>query len=121
MIEQQQRAADALTLVHGGDRCDLYPQVGGSIGGWTVQGQAMLRTASAASVASLDPFGMASFPLVPYSNRIGNGEFEWGDNIVTLARNFPPEPHAIHGVGFQRPWQVHSRSGNSAVDVVASR
>jgi aldose 1-epimerase len=115
VIEAQPRAAGALTLVHGGDSCDLFPLVGGSIGGWTVQGQAMLRAASAASVAARDPFGMSSFPLVPYSNRIANGGFKWGGRLITMARNFPPEPHAIHGVGFQRPWQVHSRSGDSAV------
>ena len=119
MIDPQQRAAGALTLVHGADSCDLLPLVGGGIGGWTVQGQAMLRAASAASVAARDPFGMASFPLVPYSNRIGNGRFEWGERLVTLAGNFPPEPHAIHGVGFQRPWQVHSRSADSALLTLA--
>ena len=31
-----------------------------------------------------------------------------------LARNFPPEPHAIHGVGFEKPWQVESRAADSA-------
>jgi aldose 1-epimerase len=105
----------ALTLVHGADRCELLPQVGGSIGSWTVQGQSMLRAASAASIAARDPFGMASFPLVPFSNRIGNAVFEWGGNRIRLARNFPPEPHAIHGVGFERPWLWADRSAVSAL------
>ncbi len=115
MIELPQIDAEVLTLVHGADHCELLPQVGGSIGGWTVQGQQMLRAASAASIAARDPFGTGSFPLVPYSNRIGNGEFEWNGKIITLARNFPPEPHSIHGVGFQRPWQVEARTADSAV------
>ncbi len=75
----------------------------------------MLRAASAASIAAGDPFGMASFPLVPYSNRIGNGTFEWDGSIFRLTRNFPPEPHAIHGVGFERPWRCAERSADSAL------
>jgi len=114
VIEPGEITADALTLVHGADRCELLPQVGGSIGSWTVQGQSMLRAASAASIAARDPFGMASFPLVPFSNRIGNAAFEWDGNLIRLARNFPPEPHAIHGVGFERPWLCADRSAESA-------
>jgi aldose 1-epimerase len=104
-----------LSLVHGSDTCELYPQIGGSIGDWTVQGQQMLRSASPASIEARDPFGMASFPLVPYCNRIGNGTFVWDGNLIALAPNFPPEPHAIHGVGFQRVWQVQARSTDWAL------
>lgn len=108
-------ATETLTLTHGAARCDILPQVGGSIGTWLVSGQEMLRTASAAGVAARDPYATAGFPLVPYSNRIGQGSFEWRGKLITLARNFPPEPHAIHGVGFERPWQVQTRDRDSAV------
>ncbi len=74
----------------------------------------MLRTAGPSAAAARDPYATAGFPLVPYSNRIGNGSFEWRGKCMTLARNFPPEPHAIHGVGFERAWQVRSRSADSA-------
>jgi len=107
--------AEALTLAHGDDRCELLPQFGGSIAGWTVQGQQMLRAASDANIEAGNPFGMAGFPLVPYSNRIGHGTFEWDGKRITLARNFPPEPHAIHGVGFERPWRCSARAGDSAL------
>ncbi len=75
----------------------------------------------AAAIADADPFGLASFPLVPYSNRIGNAEFEWEGNLIALARNFPPELHSIHGVGFELPWSVQSRSAHSAVLSLSSR
>ena len=104
---------DILTLSHGTGRCDLIPSLGGSIAAWTVNGQEMMRSASDFSIATNDPFGMASFPLVPYSNRIGNGRFEWDGKRYALARNFPPEPHTIHGVGFERPWQVRARAADS--------
>jgi aldose 1-epimerase len=108
-------ATETLSLTHGAARCDLLPQVGGSIGSWSVSGQQMMRTASVSGIAARDPFATAGFPLVPYSNRIGQGSFEWRGNPITLARNFPPEPHAIHGVGFERAWQLQSRERDSAV------
>ncbi len=106
---------DLITLLRGADRCDLHPQLGGSIGGWTVRGQQMFRAATSASIAARNPFGMGSFPLVPYSNRIAEGRFEWDGKRITLARNFPPEPHAIHGVGFESPWQCAERSDESGL------
>jgi aldose 1-epimerase len=112
-VTPNQSTTDILTLSHGVERCELVPALGGSIAAWTVNGQGMMRSASAVSIAANDPFGMASFPLVPYSNRIGDGSFEWGGECFALARNFPPEPHAIHGVGFQRPWQVRARAADS--------
>jgi aldose 1-epimerase len=114
-MQQHELMTEVITLARGADRCDVIPQLGGSIGAWSVRGQDMLRAASAASIAAHDPYGMASFPLVPYSNRIGGGAFEWDGNAVALAQNFPPEPHAIHGVGFERPWQVQTRTNDSVV------
>ena len=118
---QRKAAADILTLSSGADRCDLIPALGGSIASWTVNGQGMMRSASAFSIATNDPFGMASFPLVPYSNRIGDGSFEWSGKRYALARNFPPEPHAIHGVGFEQPWRVAARDADSASLVLHHR
>jgi aldose 1-epimerase len=108
-------ATETLTLTRGAARCDLLPQVGGSIGSWSVGGQEMLRPASASGIAARNAYATAGFPLVPYSNRIGQGSFEWRGKRITLARNFPPEPHAIHGVGFERTWQLHARDQDSAV------
>jgi aldose 1-epimerase len=108
-------ATETLTLTRGAARCDILPQMGGSIGSWSVSGQQMLRNASESGIAARDPYATAGFPLVPYSNRIGQGKFDWRGKLVTLARNFPPEPHSIHGVGFEKPWQVESRAADSAV------
>ena len=110
-----QPATETLTLSRGAARCDILPQVGGSIGAWSVNGQEMLRTAGGSDIAARDPYATAGFPLVPYSNRIGQGSFEWRGQRITLARNFLPEPHAIHGVGFERPWQVQTRSSDSVL------
>jgi aldose 1-epimerase len=112
---------EVLTLSHGRSRCDLIPALGGSIAAWAVNDQGMMRSASAFSIATHDPFGMASFPLVPYSNRIAAGSFEWDGKRHALVRNFLPEPHAIHGVGFERPWQVRMRAADSVTLALSHR
>lgn len=106
--------AAPVVLEHGQDRCEIYPAIGGSIGRWSVGDQEMLRVASRESVDARDPFGMGTFPLVPYSNRIGYAHFSWDGEPVDLVPNFLPEPHAIHGVGWKRCWTVAAHSGHTA-------
>lgn len=55
----------------------------------------------------------ACYPLVPFSNRISHGQFSWRGRSITLPANFPPEPHAIHGHGWQSQWTVGKQSSNS--------
>ena len=58
---------------------------------------------------------MACYPLVPYSNRIGGGVLPWNGAQFQLRCNAVREGHALHGVGWQRPWTVVAASGSSAV------
>ena len=46
------------------------------------------------------------YPLVPYSNRLGYRRFRWLGQDYTTAPNFDDNPHSVHGVAWQRPWQV---------------
>jgi aldose 1-epimerase len=86
--------------------CTLCPALGGSIIGWSINNQEMLRHADAAAIASGEPLSLASFPLVPFSNRIGYARFTWEGRQIEIARNFAPEPHAIHGVGWKDAWEI---------------
>ena len=95
-----------LALRAGDAACTISPASGGSIASWTIGDQQLLRRASAHHIAARAPLGMASFPLVPYSNRIGDARFDWQGERVQLIPNFPPEPHAIHGIGWQRGWRI---------------
>jgi aldose 1-epimerase len=95
--------------------CAVYPEIGGSIGRWTVGGQDMLRAAKTNASAIRDPLAMATFPLVPYSNRIANGQFAWDGKTIMLTKNFAPEPHAIHGVGWNRDWSVTRQERDSVL------
>jgi aldose 1-epimerase len=56
-----------------------------------------------------------SYPLLPYSNRIGYRKLHWAGREYALPQNFAPEPHTIHGVGWERAWEVQQASATQAV------
>jgi aldose 1-epimerase len=62
-----------------------------------------------------DPLLSACFPLAPYCNRIRDGRFRFGGREVMLPANFPPEPHSLHGLSWQRAWTVESAVENKCV------
>ncbi|WP_419904332.1 aldose 1-epimerase [Kiloniella sp.] len=55
----------------------------------------------------------ASFPLIPYSNRIKNGCFVFEGKKYQLPLNFGDHPHSIHGVGWQEEWSVKNHEEDS--------
>ncbi|MCY7308805.1 MAG: aldose 1-epimerase [Rhodoferax sp.] len=106
-----------LTLRSGAMRCTIVPALGGSIGGLWLDGIAVLREPPLAGIASVREMG--SYPLLPFSNRVGHASFEWDHTRYTLLPNFPPEPHAIHGVAWQRAWTVVQADAQSATLALA--
>jgi aldose 1-epimerase len=60
------------------------------------------------------PTALASFPLVPFVNRIRGGAFSFRGRRVTLAQNMPPDPSPLHGQGWQAPWTVERLGPDSA-------
>ncbi|RCV86191.1 aldose 1-epimerase [Billgrantia montanilacus] len=58
------------------------------------------------SEAGHDPNKMGLYPLLPWSNRISGGGFDWRGRHYSLAANLAGESLPIHGDGWQRPWQV---------------
>jgi aldose 1-epimerase len=91
----------------------VIPEHGGSIVGWTRGGRHLLRHPSPASVLLGQPGAMGGFPLVPYCNRIAWRRFSWDGRAYELAANFGDHPHAIHGVGWQKPWHVEDISADA--------
>lgn len=75
----------------------------------------MLRTALAEAITARDPLGMASFPLVPFSNRIADARFDWVGQTHVMTPNFAPEPHAIHGIGWTSQWTVREACDSRVV------
>src|SRR4051812_45773154 len=60
---------------------------------------------------------MASFPLVPFCNRIRDGRASFEGREIRFPPNHPAEdsPHALHGIGWQREWAVQSSGPDHAV------
>lgn len=94
-------------------RCEISAPLGGSIAGLWFADLPVLRSTPAAALADVRLAGC--YPLVPFSNRIGHATLVWNGTSHPLVRNFAPEPHAIHGVGWQRPWQVLEASDTFAL------
>ncbi len=53
------------------------------------------------------------YPLLPFSNRISGGRFQWAGREVRLAPH-PGQAHAMHGVAHARAWQVDALTASSA-------
>jgi len=100
---------------------ELAPHAGGSIATFRLlkndQAIDLMRPASEQALEQANARATACFPLVPFSNRIENGEFEYDGKQVRLPLNFAPHPHPLHGQGFQRPWQLIEHTATSAAIV----
>jgi aldose 1-epimerase len=104
-----------LTLQAGDSSLVLAPEIGGSIVGWSWGATPLLRRPEPDAIVSGNVRGLGCFPLVPFSNRIDCGRFRWNGVEHVLERNFGDNPHCIHGIGWQNPWEVASVSTTSAV------
>ena len=89
--------------------CEIAPALGGAIAGLWCGPTPVLRSTPAAGLSSVR--GAGSYSLVPFSNRVGHGSLKWAgtDHPLVVSEGF--EPHAIHGVGWARPWSVLEASG----------
>ena len=84
----------------------LAPSVGGSIAGfYYVGGDGKLSIFRGIDDITDNVLDMASFPLVPYCNRIRNGRFTFRGREVTLSENMKNDPSPLHGHGWLAPWQ----------------
>jgi aldose 1-epimerase len=106
-------AKGTVELCAGALRLALRADLGGSIAGLWHQDTPILRSTEPDSLARSRQ--AACYPLVPYSNRLGNKRFRWQGRDHTTETNFDDNPHSVHGVGWLRPWDVVS---HSAVEVV---
>ncbi|MEP6656726.1 MAG: aldose 1-epimerase [Betaproteobacteria bacterium] len=104
-----------LTLSHGDAQIELAPATGGAIASFTWRGVPILRPTPHEVIEAGNVRRHACYPLVPYSNRIARGELTYAGRQHRLALNFGSHPHAIHGVGWQRSWQVLAHDATSAL------
>ena len=102
-----------IRLTSGDMRCDLAPQLGAAIAGLWWRDKPILRSTCADELTQVRMAGC--YPLVPFSNRIAHARLHWNGTSHPLVQNFSPEPHSIHGVGWQRPWAVLEVSDDFAL------
>ena len=107
--------SDTITLVAGDAQVELAPAIGGSLAGFTFRGTDVLRPTSANVRSERNVRRYACYPLVPYSNRIANARLTFDGREHALENNFGDHPHSIHGVGWQREWQVGAVDSDSAL------
>jgi aldose 1-epimerase len=100
-----------LTLRSGPLELVLSPSIGGAIASfaWIVGDQRtpVLRESHSPLEKVLDA---ASFPLVPFVNRIRGGRFEFRGREIVLAPNMSGDPSPLHGQGWTSEWAVESAS-----------
>lgn len=107
---------DSAVLAAGRLKLELSPSIGGSISSfeWIAEGRArpILRKSNSPRQNVL---GAASFPLVPYVNRIRGGCFTFRGREVRLIPNMAGDPSPLHGQGWLNPWTVEEVAGDRAV------
>jgi aldose 1-epimerase len=104
--EAQMDESTLVTLTSGPLKLALAPSVGGAIVGFWRDGFALLRETSPEDLAAGLVRQTSSYPLIPYSNRIGQGRFTFEEAEHQLALNFGDHPHAVHGNAWQRAWSI---------------
>jgi aldose 1-epimerase len=93
-------APTPLVLEAGPARLEVSPADGGRVSSLTLDGRELIARVDSG------PIWWGSYPMVPYAGRIRRGRFSFGGRDYMLPANMGS--HAIHGVVFDRPWEVVS-------------
>lgn len=108
-------SASLVKLSAGQLELTLCPSVGGSIARFDYfaddRRHAILRPCDGLPDHVL---GAASFPLVPYVNRIRGGVFDFDGRTVRLARSMASDASPLHGQGWLGAWDVVQLSDDEA-------
>jgi len=97
----------SVVLTAGRLQLELRPELGGGIARLDyVDGSFRQPILRPAAPDAPDVLGMASFPLVPYANRIRGGRFVCDGKTIELSPNLPGDPSPLHGQGWLNPWRT---------------
>ena len=93
----------------------LSPSVGGAIRSFAWVGdRARIPLMRESHSGEQSVLGLASFPLVPFVNRIRGGRFSFRGREVVLAPNMAGDISPLHGQGWLGPWTVESHGNQDA-------
>jgi len=109
---------DAIRLKNGNLELELRADCGGAVTAMRLlEGSEpvdLLRPASAKTIADRNALDTSCYPLVPFSNRVMGGRFEFGGREYRLAPNLLPYPHPLHGHGWTARWEARDKSETMA-------
>ncbi|WP_250492723.1 aldose 1-epimerase [Caballeronia sp. GAWG1-1] len=109
--------AGCITLANAHLRLDVAPSLGGGITRFDWRHEGALVPIFRPCIEpgpDTDPNKLACYPLLPYSNRIGNGQFEFSGRAIDVPCNRAGEPLPIHGDGWLGAWQVEDEDADAA-------
>jgi aldose 1-epimerase len=93
-----------LTLSAGRARLRLAPEIGGSIADWHLGDTPVMRPVQPGALVAKHPRGLASYPLVPLSNRVAGRRFSFAGLTHPLPELLNGQ--YIHGAGWMLPWTM---------------
>jgi aldose 1-epimerase len=76
----------------------VEPAAGGRLSSLSIDGQELLVGPAS------DPLAWGAYPMVPFAGRVRGGMFDFGGTSYTLPARLGD--HAIHGYGFESPWET---------------
>lgn len=105
-------------LRHAKQRLAVLPTLGGGVAAWQLERdtQEPLDLWRRWDGVTADMYQLASFAMVPWSNRIGQQGFECGGHVHPMHPNRAGEPYPIHGDGWLQPWQW-DQTGPGAIEM----
>jgi aldose 1-epimerase len=98
-------------------RVEILPEAGGGVLRFdALRGEERVPVfrPGTAEAALREPKTLGCYLLVPWSNRIGHGQFPFGGNTVHVPRTRNDEPYPLHGHGWLQPWQLVQASHEAA-------
>jgi len=104
---------DVLHLRNGDLSVDVS-RFGGSLLAGHYRGTPFLKPTPTAGLASRRFGAEASFPLVPYGNRIEANAFDFGAKRFSMQPN-TTDPYCLHGDGWLAEWEIVSQTGCEAI------
>lgn len=106
---------DILQLSAGQMRLSLLPRQGGAIHGWTHGTMPLLRPTRPGANGTTTVRETASYPLIPFSNRIAGGRFSFAGKDYVIPCDERDPRHALHGNALYAPWEILKASQDHAL------
>jgi galactose mutarotase-like enzyme len=102
-----------VVLTAGDDRVEVDETLGGKLTSLVAGGVERIAQADSGMDPVKDVLQFGSFLMIPWAGRLDAGRLPWEGEVYELPKNF--FGHAIHGVGFDKPWAVGESTESSVV------